>query len=290
MLTPVPVPASRPARPSVAATVGRVAGFVALFLVLQVVAFALLAGPATWVMARTGARVRIDALLSLVAALGATALMLRYVEVRPWSDVALGRVAARPRAFAIGWTIGAAAIGVACAALLLAGWLRIAPSEAGSSLGAAGRITLFLVPAALAEEVLTRGYLLTVIRDRVGTWGAVGITSVAFGLLHLTNPGWTVASVAIVTMAGIFLATVRVAYDSLYAAWSAHVAWNWVMAVPLHAPVSGLRFEAPDYRTISTGPAWATGGAWGPEGGLAAALGMLACLFYLYARHRREES
>jgi hypothetical protein len=62
------------------------------------------------------------------------------------------------------------------------------------------------------------------------------------------------------------------------------------MAVPLHAPVSGLRFEAPDYRTVSTGPSWATGGAWGPEGGAAAALGMLVCLSYLYARRRREES
>jgi hypothetical protein len=83
---------------------------------------------------------------------------------------------------------------------------------------------------------------------------------------------------------------VRVVFDSLYAAWAAHVAWNWIMAVPLHAPVSGLAFEAPDYRTVSTGPAWITGGSWGPEGGLAAALGMVAALIYLNARRRREES
>jgi hypothetical protein len=83
---------------------------------------------------------------------------------------------------------------------------------------------------------------------------------------------------------------VRVVYDSLYAAWAAHTAWNWVMAVPLHAPVSGLRFEAPDYRTVSAGPEWITGGAWGPEGGFAAVLGMMAGLAYLYTRRRREES
>ena len=164
------------------------------------------------------------------------------------------------------------------------------PAAAGSSLGAAARITLFLLPAALAEEVLCRGYLLTVVRDRIGTTGAVVTTSLAFGALHLSNPGWTVASVGVVALAGVFLAAVRIAYDSLYAAWAAHLAWNWVMAVPLHAPVSGLRFEAPDYRTVSTGPAWATGGAWGPEGGVAAALGMLVCLGFLYARRRREES
>jgi membrane protease YdiL (CAAX protease family) len=146
------------------------------------------------------------------------------------------------------------------------------------------------VPAALYEEVLCRGYLLTAIRTKLGTWGAVLSTSALFGLLHAQNVGATVQSVLIVTLAGIFLAAVRVAFDSLYAAWSAHLAWNWVMAVPLHAPVSGLQLEHPGYRTVSAGPAWLTGGSWGPEGGLLAALGMMAGLAYLYARRRREES
>jgi uncharacterized protein len=271
-------------------TAGRVAAFIALFAILQVAALGLLASPLTWLVARTGQRVRIDEILILLAVLAATAIMLRSVDVRPWRDVGLAPSAARPATVGMGCAVGFAAIGVACGALLALGWLRVVPSGPGSSLGAAARITVFLLPAALAEEVLCRGYLLTVVRDRVGTWGAVVATSLAFGALHISNPGWTVASVAIVALAGVFLAAVRIAYDSLYAAWAAHTAWNWVMAVPLHAPVSGLRFEAPDYRTVSTGPAWATGGAWGPEGGVAAALGMLACLYFLYARHRREES
>ena len=243
-----------------------------------------------WLVGRTGQRIRVDEILVLLAALGATAIMLRSIDVRPWRDVGLGADAARPPRLGIGWCIGFAAIGAACGVLLAVGWLRVSPAEPGSSLGAAVRITLFLIPAALAEEVLCRGYLLTAIRDRIGTWGAVGATSLAFGMLHVSNPGWTVASVGIVALAGVFLAAVRVVYDSLYAAWAAHVAWNWVMAVPLHAPVSGLRFESPDYRTVDAGPDWITGGAWGPEGGLAAVLGMFAGLYYLYARRRREES
>ena len=53
-----------------------------------------------------------------------------------------------------------------------------------------------------------------------------------------------------------------------------------------------MRFDAPDYRTVEQGPDWLTGGQWGPEGGAAAALGMLVVLAYLYrTRHaRREES
>jgi len=267
-----------------------VVAFIVLFVILQVAASGLLGGPVTWLVARTGQRVRIDELLALAAALGATAIMLRSIDVRSWRDVGLARAAAGPRLVGAGWCVGFAAIGAACGALLVLGWLRIMPAEPGSSFSAAARITAFLIPAALAEEVLCRGYVLTVFRERIGTSAAIGTTSLAFGLLHTSNPGWTMASVGVVALAGIFLAAVRVVYDSLYAAWAAHVAWNWVMAVPLHAPVSGLRFEAPDYRTVSAGPSWITGGAWGPEGGFAAVLAMVAGLAYLYTRRRREES
>ena len=152
------------------------------------------------------------------------------------------------------------------------------PAPPGSSLAAAARISAFLLPAALAEELVSRGYLLTAIRDGVGAWIAAAVTSLLFGLAHLVNPGVTVESFVNVTLAGLFLAAVRIVFDSLYAAWAAHAAWNWIMAVPFHAAVSGISFDAPDYRTISHGPAWATGGTWGPEGGVAAAVGMLAGL------------
>jgi hypothetical protein len=258
--------------------------------VCTTVASHLLVGPLEWIVAQSGQRVRIDGYTMLAGPLAATAIMLRGVDARSWRDVGLGLDAARPRPLLHGWCIGGAAIGAACLLLLLFGWARLLPSEDGSVLGAALRVSAFLIPAALAEEIMCRGYLLTVVADRVGMRAAVVLTSLMFGVLHLWNPGATPGSVAIVALAGIFLAAVRVALNSLYAAWMAHLAWNWVMAVPLHAPVSGLRFEHPDYQLVSEGPGWITGGSWGPEGGLAAALGMIAGLAYLYTRRRREES
>jgi membrane protease YdiL (CAAX protease family) len=113
---------------------------------------------------------------------------------------------------------------------------------------------------------------------------------VLFGVLHLNNPGATVASVLVVIISGLLLATVRIRLNSLYAAWMAHLAWNWTMAVPFHALVSGIRFDAPGYRAVTAEPSWLSGGAWGPEGGLIAAIGMTFGLAYFYARRRREES
>jgi membrane protease YdiL (CAAX protease family) len=275
------------------ATVARVFVFVLLYAVFFLLCAALLAYPASQLLATVSMQSRTNDLLAFVAVLITTAFMIRAVDKRPWGELGLGLRAASPSAFAHGFLVGTAAIVVTCALLYLAGWLYIVRSVAGSSLAAGVRVSAFLLVAALSEELLCRGYLFVSIRDALGTRGSVIATSVIFGLLHTLNPGATAESVLLVMLAGIFLAAIRVVFDSLYVAWAAHTAWNWVMAVPLHAVVSGFQFEAPDYRTVTSGPAWISGGRWGPEGGLAAAIGMLTALAYLYfayARRRREES
>jgi membrane protease YdiL (CAAX protease family) len=275
----------------IAGGIARAVAFLLLLFLIQAVIVVVLGAPIAWLIAASGDRMMIDSLILVIAALTATTIMLRSIDVRSWRDVGLARESVSPRAIVGGWCLGGAAIGLACGVLLLAGWLRIEPSAPGSSLAAAGRISLFLLPAALGEELVCRGYLLTTFRDGIGVWRAVAITSLLFGLAHLLNQGVTAESFLNVTLAGVYLAAIRVAFDSLYAAWAAHAAWNWVMAVPLHASVSGLQLAAPDYRTVSHGPDWLTGGAWGPEGGIAAAIGMLAGLAYLHrTRRRREES
>jgi membrane protease YdiL (CAAX protease family) len=264
---------------------------VLLFVVLQVAIYSVGGARIPTEPSSRAAQLQVSSLLQLIAALGATAIMLRSIDVRPWDDVGLARRAARPRSIVEGWGLGGAAIGFACGLLLAFGWLRIVPGPPGSSLAAAASLTLLLVVAALAEEVIARGYLFTVLQDGLGAWGAIATTSLLFGAAHLFNPGVTVESFLIVTLAGVFLAAIRVVFRSIYASWAAHVAWNWVLAVLFHASVSGIEFDAPDYRTVSAGPVWMTGGTWGPEGGLAAAVGMFAVLAYLYrTRRRREES
>ena len=146
-----------------------------------------------------------------------------------------------------------------------------------------------LAPAALWEELLVRGYAFAALRRGVGDLSAVALTSVAFGLLHLQNEGANLQAVGQVVFAGVWLCGVLLVTESLYAAWAAHLGWNWMMAAILHAPVSGLGFAVPDFRVVDAGPDWATGGAWGPEAGLGATLGMAATLIFLFARRTRRE-
>jgi membrane protease YdiL (CAAX protease family) len=223
-----------------------------------------------------------------VATLAATAICLRWVDAASWDYVGLGRAAASPSLVGRGALLGAAAIALPSLFLIAIGQLRAVPSPDGSWWGAAGLTFANLLPAAAGEELLLRGYIFALLRESIGWRWTLIATSIVFGLLHVPNPGADAESVLLVMLAGFFLGSVLLATKSLYATIMVHFAWNWVMAAALHTPVSGIPIIAPDYRVVDAGPDWLTGGAWGPEGGLAAAVSMFVVVGYLYARHLRR--
>jgi membrane protease YdiL (CAAX protease family) len=228
-----------------------------------------------------------DAIAMTIALVAAHAIMIRGVDRGSWSYAWLDRGAASGRVVGFGLGLGAIPITLSSMLLFAIGWLAVEPGSAGSWTAAAVKISFVLVLAALYEELFSRGYLLAVVAELIGMPAAVAVTSVAFGLLHLTNPGASAQPIILVCLAGLFLAAVLLATRSLYAAWAAHFAWNWVMAVPMHVSVSGVVVLQPRYQTVESGPDWATGGAWGPEGGAFAGVAMLAGMAYLYFRHTK---
>jgi membrane protease YdiL (CAAX protease family) len=229
----------------------------------------------------------LQGLLTVAALLAAHAVCLRWIDKLPWAAAGLHRAAARPGGLAWAGILGVAAIGIPSMLLLLLGWLDFQPAPPGSSLGEGARALIVLAPLAFAEELMLRGYILTVLRKALDWRVAVGLTSIVFGLLHIPNPGSNAASITVVVLAGVLLGTVVVVTGSLYAATAVHLAWNWMMAGVLHAPVSGLGMATPDYRLVDAGPDLLTGGSWGPEGGLGAVLGMGGALVFLYVRRAR---
>jgi membrane protease YdiL (CAAX protease family) len=223
-----------------------------------------------------------------IALLVAHWLTLRTFDRRSHEFVALHREAARAPLLVYGWLLGVAPIVLTALILFAADWLEVVPSAPGSWWKAALQLSLLLLPAALYEELLARGYVFAALREWLGPATAVGLTSIGFGLLHVPNAGSAPLAIAVVTLAGVYLAAVLVATRSLYAAWLAHWAWNWILAVVLHIEVSGQPFANPDYKIVETGPDWITGGRWGPEGGIVAAVGMGASMVFLYYRHRAK--
>jgi hypothetical protein len=130
---------------------------------------------------------------------------------------------------------------------------------------------LFLAVPAAAEEVLLRGYPMQAIAETRGPLAALVVTSAVFGALHIPNPNVTMIGTLNVTVAGMFLGVVYLKTLSLWWATGAHLGWNWTHGYLTDVPVSGLELmDAPLYEGAVSGPAWLSGGAFGPEGSLVA--------------------
>ncbi len=139
---------------------------------------------------------------------------------------------------------------------------------------------LFLAAGAL-EEILFRGYGFQRLADSIGSFGAVAVMSAYFGAEHFFNPSATVLSTANTVLAGVLLSVAYLRTRALWLPIGLHWAWNFFQGEVFSLPVSGIRFGLPLLQSISAGPAWLTGGNYGPEGGLAMTVVGIAGIVWL---------
>jgi len=159
-------------------------------------------------------------------------------------------------------------------------WAR----EAGSGL-------VVLTPAAAAEELLFRGYAFQWLVRAAGSLIGTVLGSAAFAAAHLSNPDPSALALINLFLAGVLLSVAYLKTRSLWFATAVHLGWNWMMAIPLDLPVSGFElFNVPLYEPVIAGPSLLTGGAFGPEGGIAATLGAVLALLALWKLPRSVES
>jgi membrane protease YdiL (CAAX protease family) len=268
---------------------------IALFLVLAVAVARALAWPlsrlapspwdSVWGMTLSSG-------VLLVGLVVASAAMMRLVERRRFAAVGLPAGREATAGLLAGAAIGGGFVVAVVVAQVAMGWLKATPDAGtpGEWLGGVSALTLMLLVAAAAEELLFRGYAFQVAVEALGAAPAVALSAGLFGLGHVSNP--EVGSVALLNigLAGVLLAGAYLKTRSLWTAIGLHWAWNWAMAVVFDLPVSGMVFDVPGYDTVELGPDRLTGGAFGPEGGLMATLFLVPLIVWVYRTSRLKES
>ena len=172
------------------------------------------------------------------------------------------------RDFLLGAVLGAALFSIVIAELAIGGFYRVSAVHAPPGIAIA---ILLLLPAAAFEEILFRGVIFRLIQEWGGTWIALAISAVIFGLVHSKNPGATwVSTLAIALEAGVLLAAAFVLTRNLWFPIGLHFAWNFCEGPVYGTQVSGHAFVTGVFVARLSGPTLVTGGPFGPEAGLAA--------------------
>ncbi len=200
-----------------------------------------------------------------------------------WSLATAGWPRLRPgsRWFLKGLFLGGVMAGAVVLLGLLTGAVRIAGDGVSSGYSTTvGPILLGLSFAALAEELLFRGYPLLKLAALVGTLRASVLLAFGFSALHLANPDVTGLGLLNIGLASLVLSAVFFTHGGLSAAWGLHFGWNAGLAL-VDAPVSGINFGVPGLSYVAGEPAWLTGGGFGPEGGALASVVMIVALWWV---------
>ncbi|MBP2368407.1 CPBP family intramembrane glutamic endopeptidase [Pseudonocardia parietis] len=223
----------------------------------------------------------VPAVVGAVAAVAVYRVVMRHVARRGVPEIAPAGAVFHT---AIGIAIGVGFIGVSVLMVITEFSFGLSPG-AGTSIVAS--MVAVQVGAAVTEELIFRGLLLQALERLCGSWAALAITAVLFGLLHLANPGATVwSSFAIAVEAGVLLGAAFLWRGNLWSAVGLHFAWNTSVGL-LGIPVSGHP-AAGVLTAHPTGPDLLTGGGFGIEASIVpVVVGLALAVPMLIAARRR---
>jgi len=268
-------------------SLGAIGAVLAFYAVASVPVFtAAVALPAEWWQGQNA--IVLQTCVLFVGAVGASSLFVGA----GWANLAmfgLRRAGTNVRWFGIGTGVG---VLLACFALLLAvvgGNARIsfaAESLVGYLVSFMSVGTLLLV-AAFTEELLFRGYPISRLAVTVGKVRASVALAAVFMLAHALNPDVSFFGLVNIGVAALVLSAAFFGAGGLAAAWGLHLGWNGGLGIVADAPVSGVSFQIPIVEFATGGPAWFTGGNFGPEGGLVTTITMTAALVWLLRNKNR---
>jgi membrane protease YdiL (CAAX protease family) len=187
-----------------------------------------------------------------------------------------------------GAAAGAVWMAISVAVLVLGRGVAYSGSNVGSgeTLLFQLRVCGMLLAGAAMEEVLFRGYGFQRLLDSLGTVGAVTVMSILFSAVHIENGSVTALSSINTALAGVLLSVAYLRTRALWLPIGLHWAWNFFQGGIFSLPVSGIRFAQPLLRAASVGPAWFTGGSYGPEGGVVVTVVSICGILWI-ARTRR---
>jgi uncharacterized protein len=200
-----------------------------------------------------------------IAGLAVYRAYARFIEQRSVSELALPGMG---RELGIGLLVGAG-LYAACELILMAlGIYRINGLNPPSFMIPAIAMAL---SAGVFEELLFRGVLFGAVEKWFGSWAALVVSSLVFGLTHLINPQSTLEGALFIAVeAGILLAAAYMLTRRLWLSIGFHVAWNYTQSAIFSSIVSGNDAAQGLIRSTISGPDCLTGGNFGVESSILA--------------------
>lgn len=191
----------------------------------------------------------------------------RFVEARHLSSMGMRRRKAGLH-YIQGLGVGFVMISAAALSSALFGITEITRCKS-ADIGVIGLMLGGFVIQGMSEEFIFRGYLMNTLGGRHNPWLAVIISSAAFSLAHIANPGFNLFIFFNLALFGVFAALYMIAFDDIWGACAIHSIWNFTQGSFYGISVSGTGETESIFRTVAASESkLLTGGEFGIEGSI----------------------
>ena len=211
---------------------------------------------------------------------------VKYREKRRISGIGLKKEGLVKK-YLIGFGIGVFMFSLVVLLLIISGHITVDRNPVGPTGILALSGVLIVLPGwmiqSATEEILSRGWFMNVLGARYNIAVGLIVSSSFFGLMHLGNPNVSLLAILNIFLVGVFLGLYVIKTNDLWGVCGLHAAWNWTQGNIFGFEVSGQKVASGSLMSLKlTGAEWVTGGDFGPEAGMVAALVLSIGIIIVY--------
>lgn len=218
-------------------------------------------------------------------------LFWKIFDRKPLKEMGMPKLKYHWKDLCFGLFLGIFSISAVFAILLLLDMIKVDQNfESATLVGSILKGLVLFIIVGFSEEMFSRGYNMTVLKQTGNKWVMVLVSSILFSLLHGANP-----NVSFIGFLNIFLIAILFAYmfiktNNIWLSIGYHITWNFFQGNIFGFQVSGIELEGLYKVKLTSDNIW-NGGSFGAEGGLITTLmilvGVIATHFYVKAHQLR---
>jgi len=201
----------------------------------------------------------IDTIISIIVILLFYRLYVKYIERRKSYEITLND---NFKEFCMGFIISLGLVGSMVLLMFVLGYYKINNLNSG-------KIVLdsifFFGMGAFIQVLFFRIIVFRLAEELFGSWIALILISLIFGIAHLVNENATIGTSLAIMIMDVLLIAAFIYTRRIWFVWGLHMSWNFFQDGIFGMPNSGVTQFPSWIDPIISGPKWITGGNFGIE-------------------------
>lgn len=211
----------------------------------------------------------------------------KFIMKQKLSDMGLTSLKRNSKELLIGLLFGIVSFTFVFIAIITTGNAKVDTWTPHFSISQLVYLVLFIL-VGFAEEILGRGYIMSVLRQTKSVPVIMIVSSILFALMHSSNPGIGIVPYVNLALVGILFAFIYLRSGNIWMCIGYHITWNYFQGFVYGFKVSGLDSEGIITTSISKNNIF-NGGEFGPEGGLFVTLVILLGILFVWYYYKNHD-